>query len=67
MFPTSSSNVSNLKKIVKDLKQDSNIFSVKIIVGGQAIFLSNNKKIDIEEADLITKDFDELKAFLNLI
>lgn len=61
------SNVSNLKKIVKDLKQDSNIFSGKIIVGGQAIFLSNNKKIDIEEADLITKDFDELKAFLNLI
>ena len=56
------SNISNLKKVLEKLKEDK-LFTGKIIVGGQALFI-NDKRIQIEGADFIAKNLDELENYL---
>lgn len=62
---TLSSNVATLQEIVKELKKDSNLFSGKIIIGGQGLF-SEDKIINIKEADFCSRNLEELKEFLIL-
>lgn len=62
---TLSSNVATLQQIVKELKKDSNLFSGKIIIGGQGLF-SEDKIINIKEADFCSRNLEELKEFLIL-
>lgn len=57
------SNVAILQQIVKELKSDYNLFSGKIVVGGQGLYVSD-KMILIEEADFCSKNLEELKEFL---
>lgn len=63
---TLSSNVATLQQIVKELKSDYNLFSGKIIVGGQGLFV-NNKIIPIKEADFCSKNLEDLKEFLQTL
>lgn len=63
---TLSSNVATLQQIVKELKSDYNLFSGKVIVGGQGLCI-NNKMISIKEADFCSKNLEDLKKFLKTI
>lgn len=58
-------NIAILQEVVKELKSDINLFSGKIIVGGQGLFVGKNK-ISIKEADFCTKNLEDLKEFLIL-
>jgi methanogenic corrinoid protein MtbC1 len=60
------SNVATLQQIVKELKSDYNLFSGKIVVGGQGLFV-NNKMISIKEADFCSKNLEDLKEFLQTL
>lgn len=59
------SNIANLKKVVKTLKED-NLFIGKIVVGGQALVL-NNDLIEIEGADFVAKDLIDVENYLKSI
>lgn len=61
---TLSSNLGLLQKLVNKLKEDSIIFNSKIIVGGQALFI-NEKQLEIQNADFVCKDLEDLKKYIN--
>lgn len=56
------SNIANLKKVLKKLKEDG-VFLGKIIVGGQALFV-NDKKLELDGVDFIAKNLDEIKDII---
>ena len=60
------SNVATLQEIVKELKSDSNLFSGKIVIGGQGLFCEN-KIVNIKEADFCSKNLEDLESFLKNI
>lgn len=60
------SNVATLQEIVKELKSDLNLFSGKIVIGGQGLFCEN-KIVNIKEADFCSKNLEDLESFLKNI
>ncbi len=58
------SNITNLKKLVKALKDDEG-FSATIIVGGQAL-LNKEELIQIEGADFVARNLDDLDNYLKI-
>ncbi len=63
---TLSSNIATLQNIVKELKSDSNLFSGKVVVGGQGLFCED-KIVNIKEADFCSKNLEDLEFFLKNI
>lgn len=57
------SNVATLQEIVKELKSDLNLFSGKIVIGGQGLF-STEKIVSIDDADFCSRNLEELESFL---
>lgn len=63
---TLSSNVATLQEIIKELKSDPNLFSGKIVIGGQGLFCEN-KVVSIKDADFCSRNLEELKSFLKSV
>lgn len=61
---TLSSNIALLHEIVKELKENSDLFTGKIVVGGQGLDTSSGT-ITIKEADFYSKNLEDLKSYLN--
>lgn len=57
------SNVAILQNIVKEIRSDLNLFSGKIIVGGQGLF-SSDKMVQINNVDFSCRNLEALKEFL---
>ena len=60
------SNVATLQELVKELKSDPNLFSGKIVIGGQGLFCED-KIVNIKEADFCSKNLEDLEFFLKNI
>ncbi len=60
------SNIATIQQIVKELKSDPNLFSGKIVVGGQGLF-SADKVVSIKDADFCSRNLEDLESFLKEI
>lgn len=59
-------NVATLQEIVKELKNDDNLFNGLVVVGGQGLF-NDKQNVLIKEADFCCKSLDDLGGFLKKI